>query len=551
MGLLTFDVGADTGLLTYGGTTNLLTFHDLAVSPHSLNRGQINIPYIQSVAFSASGGTGPYTYACLSTLPAGVTFDATNRVFTGTPLIGGSYLLIIQATDSTGTVGNYAVAWFISSAVISIAPPTLPAGTEEAAYVQATPFAASGGVAPYTFSLESGTPPPGTAFNATDRIFQGIASTPGTYSNLVIKALDANGDVGRITVSIKINALTGIVIESEPILNLQAVSITGWTIRAYTNYVWDDAYNNLVLDDKSGGKEAYFFADFTNHNTPSIRLPSTTDSPDMPYVTYSILGIYDKNGKLKHTLLTNFFLRPDIGSPISLVTLRNSQKTLPPFWSARGGVTLAEIYANIYAYINEQGSGNVPEGVVIGPDSSTDNAIVRFDGTTGKLIKDSGVTVNDAGNLEANQITGVEIISTSLIAGTELISTDEDGNAAFHVSTSGTLNHRGNINIFTGATFPVTLTNDDSGLLIGVTGTGYSFVLPTGPMLNVFFKVVALAGVTFSFPSASGYVDSSGNFSAAAHTLTVGANSIVEFYYTQESPVFMFGVIYKGTVTVS
>lgn len=38
-------------------------------------------------------------------------------------------------------------------------------------------------------------------------------------------------------------------------------------------------------------------------------------------------------------------------------------------------------------------------GDVSGPGSSTDNAIVRFDGTTGKLIQNSGVTISDTNDL--------------------------------------------------------------------------------------------------------------------------------------------------------
>lgn len=37
--------------------------------------------------------------------------------------------------------------------------------------------------------------------------------------------------------------------------------------------------------------------------------------------------------------------------------------------------------------------------LVTGPASSTDNAIVRYDGTTGKLVQDSGVTVDDSDNI--------------------------------------------------------------------------------------------------------------------------------------------------------
>jgi len=44
----------------------------------------------------------------------------------------------------------------------------------------------------------------------------------------------------------------------------------------------------------------------------------------------------------------------------------------------------------------EQSGG---QGDVVGPGASTDDAVVRFDGTTGKLVQGSGVTVDDSGNV--------------------------------------------------------------------------------------------------------------------------------------------------------
>ena len=41
---------------------------------------------------------------------------------------------------------------------------------------------------------------------------------------------------------------------------------------------------------------------------------------------------------------------------------------------------------------------------VVGPASSTDNAIVRFDGVTGKLIQNSSVTISDAGAVSASSL---------------------------------------------------------------------------------------------------------------------------------------------------
>jgi hypothetical protein len=46
-------------------------------------------------------------------------------------------------------------------------------------------------------------------------------------------------------------------------------------------------------------------------------------------------------------------------------------------------------------YASGGGGGSGGTGDVVGPASSTDNAIARFDSTTGKLLQDSGVTVSD------------------------------------------------------------------------------------------------------------------------------------------------------------
>jgi hypothetical protein len=51
-------------------------------------------------------------------------------------------------------------------------------------------------------------------------------------------------------------------------------------------------------------------------------------------------------------------------------------------------------------------SGGDSSGDVIGPASATDNAVARFDGTTGKLIQNSGVAIDDS-----NNVTGIANLS--------------------------------------------------------------------------------------------------------------------------------------------
>ncbi len=53
-------------------------------------------------------------------------------------------------------------------------------------------------------------------------------------------------------------------------------------------------------------------------------------------------------------------------------------------------------------WCNVSGSGDV-----VGPASSTDNAIPRYDGTTGKLLQNSGITIDDSNNVNgANDFVG-------------------------------------------------------------------------------------------------------------------------------------------------
>ncbi len=71
------------------------------------------------------------------------------------------------------------------------------------------------------------------------------------------------------------------------------------------------------------------------------------------------------------------------------------------------GTNLAKLGAGTSGqFLKTQGAGANPiwdsptgSGDVVGPSSATDNAIVRFDSTTGKLIQDSVVTIGDTGDM--------------------------------------------------------------------------------------------------------------------------------------------------------
>jgi len=67
------------------------------------------------------------------------------------------------------------------------------------------------------------------------------------------------------------------------------------------------------------------------------------------------------------------------------------------------GVTLVSGEKAIVAWNGSDFVKVASPGDIVGPVSSTDNAITRFDGTTGKLLQNSSVTVSDAGAVVAPQ----------------------------------------------------------------------------------------------------------------------------------------------------
>lgn len=76
------------------------------------------------------------------------------------------------------------------------------------------------------------------------------------------------------------------------------------------------------------------------------------------------------------------------------------------------GYHIAKTALGTFENTPDTGSGG--GGDVTGPASSTDNAITRFDGTTGKLIQNSTATIADDGTLSATSISAGASALTSL-----------------------------------------------------------------------------------------------------------------------------------------
>lgn len=176
----------------------------LSLTPAS---GTLNATYgaAYSQTFTASGGTGAYSYAVSGTLPAGLSF--TGSTLSGTPTAPGSYPISVTATDTTATgtgspftvTQNYTVN--VAAPVIDVTPGVLPAATAGAGYSQA--LTAIGGVAPYSLSLTAGSLPSGLTL--AGGTISGTPTQVGSF-NFTITATDANTQSGAHAYTLTVNA---------------------------------------------------------------------------------------------------------------------------------------------------------------------------------------------------------------------------------------------------------------------------------------------------------------------------------------------------------
>lgn len=176
----------------------------LTVNPATLPAGTLGAAYQQT--FTTTGGSGPYTFSVASgALPAGLTLAASTGMLSGVPTTSGSFAFTIRVVGAGGCTGQRTYVLTIGCATITLNPTTLPASKRNIAYSQtltASPAAS------YTFSLLTGSLPPGFTLNGTTGVLSGTSTITGSY-NFTLRARTASGCQGTraYTLSIVNSAL--------------------------------------------------------------------------------------------------------------------------------------------------------------------------------------------------------------------------------------------------------------------------------------------------------------------------------------------------------
>jgi hypothetical protein len=190
-GSYSFIVSATDSAMTPATTTNTFT---IVVNAATLTITTASVPNIvvgasYATTLVSTGGIAPYSWSLASgALPAGIALS-TAGALSGVPTVTGTYNFTAQVVDTEAVPQTAQKAYMISVyPKLAITTTSLPNGTENTAYAQT--LQATGGTAPLTWSLASGTLPGGVTLSSTG-VFSGTPSAYGSFA-ITVQVVDTS-----------------------------------------------------------------------------------------------------------------------------------------------------------------------------------------------------------------------------------------------------------------------------------------------------------------------------------------------------------------------
>jgi YVTN family beta-propeller protein/uncharacterized repeat protein (TIGR03803 family) len=524
------------GTTVFGGTSLDGTIFSLPLAQQGLTlscptgTAQVGVAY--SSALTASGGVAPYTFSILSgSLPPGLSLNSSTGAITGTPTTAGTYNFTAQVVDSQSNTATS------SCSIVVSAPLTLscPTGNGQVGIGYSSALTAAGGVAPYTFSIISGSLPPGLTLNTSTGTVIGTPTTAGTY-NFTAQVKDSQGNTATASCTITISnpqSCTGT--NNGNLVGNYAFLYQGWSNFSGSGYVLTGTAGSLVFDGNGNITSGQY-----DQNDP-IDGPSQGTLTGTYCVPANNLGTVTINGSNGNTTTYAFVLQPNgNGSVIPFDT------TTP--WDA-SGIFLKQ---NTNDFSTSDFTGQYSLGFV-----GIDNAFSRF-GLAGAVtangtanLTDGELDGDDGGNYFNGTFNSSNFSVTSSGRGTMSLNVSGvgTGNFAFYVVNSSQLLivqidpiSQGLQTLFTGQVVQQQgLTYSDSDLngvsVLGYQGLDTSCNPVACPDAQLYFALWNGSGAfSYSGDENDGGTTSS---SSGSGTYSVGSNGRVALSGTgNHSPIF-------------
>jgi WD40 repeat protein len=162
----------------------------VVINSSTIVGGETGVAYL-GFTFSASGGSGGFTWTETGTLPPGLSLSPAGQL-SGTPVTAGTYPFTVTATDwvSPSLTGSMNASIKIDDSLILISTsPMPPTGLLTHPYTGFA-FAATGGSLPFTWSLKSGTLPAGLTLGS-DGSITGTVALNAVSSTFTVAATDS------------------------------------------------------------------------------------------------------------------------------------------------------------------------------------------------------------------------------------------------------------------------------------------------------------------------------------------------------------------------
>lgn len=167
----------------------------------SLPTGTEEVTYPTSI-LQATDGTTSYSWTLTSgSLPAGLSLNPSGQI-SGTPTADGTFSFAVTVTDAESRTASRSFSITIQPNDPEINTDVLHYSSVGSTY-NAT-IAASGGLTPYTWSISSGSLPPGLSLNSVTGQITGNLTAEGTYA-FTIQISDSRGRTAVKSLSIAVN----------------------------------------------------------------------------------------------------------------------------------------------------------------------------------------------------------------------------------------------------------------------------------------------------------------------------------------------------------